>query len=103
MFSAISSLIGRSVISRGWLAEADMIHYKTHEKLDVAHAEGFYKELDAPYAAHPRHAYQVEQGLELGAYVFNRMYEDLYRSRARRWTRSVRGPHSLADGWYLER
>jgi pyrroloquinoline quinone (PQQ) biosynthesis protein C len=103
LFAGISSLIGRAIVARGWLREGELVHYKTHEQLDVSHAEGFYKDLDGPYAAHPRHAYQVQQGLELGAYAFLRLYEDLYRARARRWTRAVGGPHSLADGWYLDR
>ena len=101
-FATISARIGRAIIDRGWLEEASIVHYATHEKLDVEHAEGFYQLLRGPFAAHPRHAYQIEQGLELGAYIFLRMYEDLHRSRARRALRAVRGPHSLADGWYLD-
>jgi hypothetical protein len=31
-----------------------------------------------------------------------RMYEDLYRARGRRSMRAVKGPHSIADGWYLD-
>jgi pyrroloquinoline quinone (PQQ) biosynthesis protein C len=102
LFATISSLLGQGIVARGWLEEERVVHYQTHATLDVDHAEGFYRELDRPYQAHPRHAYQIEQGLELGAYVFLRMFEDLYRSRGRRWTREVGGPHSLADGWYLE-
>ena len=94
--------IGRSVLQRGFLDESQIVHYKTHEVLDVEHAEGFYGGLYAPYANHPRQAYQIQQGLELGAYAFLRLYEDLYRQRGRRWQRTVRGPHSLADGWYVE-
>ena len=102
LFSSISAEIGDAVLARGWMPAGELIHYATHETLDVMHAEGFYAELDAAYETHPRYRYQIDQGLELGAYVFLRMYEDLYRSRTRRWTRSVRGPHSLADGWHLE-
>lgn len=102
-FATISARIGRAILERGWLDERSIVHYATHEKLDEEHAEGFYKLLRGPFAAHPRHAYQIEQGLELGAYIFLRMYEDLYRARARRALREVRGPHSLADGWYLDR
>ncbi len=102
LFAGISARLGRGIVARGWLAPGELVHYAAHEVLDVSHAEGFYKVIDGPYAAHPRHAYQVTQGLELGAYVFLRMYEDLYRARARRWHRDVRGPHSLADGWHLE-
>ena len=102
LFSGISTDIGRSVLQRGFLDESQIVHYKTHEVLDVEHAEGFYGGLYAPYANHPRQAYQIQQGLELGAYAFLRLYEDLYRQRGRRWQRTVRGPHSLADGWYVE-
>ncbi|MCK6549799.1 iron-containing redox enzyme family protein [Myxococcota bacterium] len=102
LFSGISASIGEGLIARGWLQRSEIVHYATHETLDVDHAEGFYQQLDAPWASHARHRYQIEQGLELGAYVFLRMYEDLWRARGRRWLRDVRGPHSLADGWYLE-
>jgi pyrroloquinoline quinone (PQQ) biosynthesis protein C len=101
LFSEISAAIGSAIIARGFLERADLVHYATHETLDVRHADGFYKELDEAYELHPRHTYQIDQGLELGAYAFLRMYDDLHRERSRRWTRSVRGPHSLADGWLL--
>jgi len=103
LFAGISSALGRGILARGFLQPDELVHYKTHEVLDISHAEGFYAVLDAPYAAHPRHAYQIQQGLELGGYAFLRLYEDLWRSRSRRWTREVGGPHSLADGWYLVR
>ncbi len=102
LFAGISSRIGRAIVARRWLTRDDLVHYSTHEVLDVSHAEGFYRVVEAPSAAHPRHAYQVAQGLELGAYVFLRMYEDLFRARSRRAFREVRGPHSLAEGWHLE-
>lgn len=102
MFAKISARIGRSIVDRGWLREDEVVHYAVHEKLDEEHAEGFYRLIRGPFEAHPRHAYQVEQGLELGAYVFMRMYEDLYRARGRRSMRVVKGPHSIADGWYLD-
>lgn len=101
LFSGISAHLGQSIVHRGWLRAEEVVHYPTHEHLDVEHAEGFYRTLRPLYASHPRHAYQIEQGLELGAYAFLRLYEDLYRSRGRRWLRSVTGPHSLADGWWL--
>jgi pyrroloquinoline-quinone synthase len=103
LFAGISARLGRAIVARGWLPPGELAHYTTHEALDVSHADGFYKVIEGPYAAHPRHAYQVTQGLELGAYAFLRMYEDLHRARRRRWTREVAGPHSLADGWHLER
>lgn len=102
LFAGISTDIGRSVLARGFLDASQIVHYKTHEVLDVEHAEGFYRSLYQPYAAHPRSRYQVQQGLELGAYAFLRLYDGLYQARARRWSREVLGPHSLADGWYVE-
>jgi pyrroloquinoline quinone (PQQ) biosynthesis protein C len=102
LFAKISSTLGRAILDRGWLPEDQIVHYATHERLDEEHAEGFYAQLRGPFARHPRHAYQVTQGLELGAYVFLRLYEDLWRARGRRTRRDVRGPHSLSDGWYLD-
>jgi pyrroloquinoline quinone (PQQ) biosynthesis protein C len=102
LFSGISAEIGQSITARGWLKRRDVVHYTTHEVLDVAHAEGFYASLYEPYDEHPRWRYQIDQGLELGAYVFLRLYDDLWRARERRWMREVAGPHSLADGAWLE-
>jgi len=102
LFSGISARIGAAVVARGFLPADQIVHYTTHEDLDEDHAEGFYRDLYPAYATHPRFRYQIQQGLELGAHVFLRMYEDLWTSRSRRWTCEVQGPHSLADGWYLE-
>jgi pyrroloquinoline-quinone synthase len=102
LFAGISAQIGGGIAGRGWLAKGEIVHYATHEGLDEQHAEGFFHDLYPTYDAHPRFRYQIEQGLELGAYALLRMYEDLWAHRARRWTRPVGGPHSLADGWYLE-
>jgi pyrroloquinoline-quinone synthase len=102
LFAGVSSQLGRGIVARGWLPVDQVVHYATHEKLDEDHAEGFYAGLYAPWEAHPRHRYQIQQGLELGGYALTRLYDDLWRSRDRRWVRDVSGPHSLADGWYLE-
>lgn len=101
LFSGISAEIGSAVVARGWLPGADLVHYRTHETLDEAHAEAFYRLLEAPYASGARGRYEVEQGLELGASVFLRLYEDLSRHRTRRWLREVGGPHSHASGGTL--
>lgn len=102
LFSGISARIGQAILARGWLTEAELIHYKTHEELDVEHAEGFYSILAPFWDSHPRTSYQIEQGLELGACVFLQMYGGLFDARKRRQLRSVEGPHSLAEGWYLD-
>jgi pyrroloquinoline-quinone synthase len=88
-------------LERGWLAPEQIVHYATHEVLDEEHAEEFYQIIEPVWGADPRAAYQIEQGLELGGYIFMQLYEQLYASRGRRWFREVSGPHSAAEGWYL--
>ena len=65
---------------------------------DLARHQAYRRPL---WDAHARSRYQIEQGLELGAYVFLRMYRDLYVARGRRLVREIDGPHSLADGWFV--
>ncbi|HLL05965.1 MAG TPA: iron-containing redox enzyme family protein [Myxococcaceae bacterium] len=101
LFAGISARIGRAIVARGWLSQAELTHYPTHEVIDIGHAEGFYRLIEPLAGAEPRVAYQVEQGLELGAYIFLRLYADLFHARKRRVFREVKGPHSLADGWTL--
>ena len=102
LFSGISAEIGQGIVARRWLERSDIVHYTTHEVLDVQHAEGFYASLYEPWEQHPRWRYQIEQGLELGAYLFLRLYKDLWKARDRLWLRRVRGPHTIADGAWLE-
>lgn len=103
LFAGISARIGRAIVARGWLSEAELTHYPTHEVLDIGHAEGLYRLIEPLTGKEPRVAYQVEQGLELGAYIFLRLYADLFQARKRRVFREVKGPHSVADGWTLPR
>jgi pyrroloquinoline-quinone synthase len=98
LFAEISAFIGQSLVARGWLPPELVVHYATHEKLDVEHSESFYKLIDQGYSQSPATRYAVEQGLELGAHVFLRMYRDLYEARARRASRTFTGPHSMAAG-----
>lgn len=99
LFSGISARIGRGILQRGWLGPEDLVHYTTHEALDVRHAADFYDVLAPLWGRGPRDRYAITQGLELGAYAFLRMYRDLYEARTRRVTREVGGPHTMADGW----
>jgi hypothetical protein len=82
IFADLSARIGSAIVERGWLAKSEIVHYATHEVLDVHHAESFY-EVVAPHWPDPA----IQRGLELGGYVFVRMYDDLYKARARRWRR----------------
>jgi pyrroloquinoline-quinone synthase len=99
LFSSISAEIGSSIVKRGFLTAPALVHYKTHEELDVLHAEGFYAPLRPRYETDPLLRYQAEQGLELGATVLLSLYRGLYESRARRTRRTTSGPHSVVAGF----
>ena len=98
MFCEISSWIGEAVIARGWLPRERMIHYNLHQDLDIKHSDDFFAVLAPTWEKGGDHRYYIEQGLWLGATVFSGLYEGLYRARARRTMRSVRGPHTRAAG-----
>jgi pyrroloquinoline quinone (PQQ) biosynthesis protein C len=99
LFAGISTALGRGVVERGFLEASALVHYQTHEALDVQHAEGFYAPVRARYASDEIVRYQVEQGLELGATVFLGLYRGLYEARGRRTRKDTRGPHSVVAGF----
>jgi pyrroloquinoline-quinone synthase len=96
MFVEISGRIGRGIVARGWLPSEHMIHYSLHEELDVKHAEDFFALLRPSWSERPADRYYIEQGLRLGAYVFDRLYRDLYAARERRVVAVDRGAHTRA-------
>lgn len=76
-FSDISSLIAEKVVERGWVKKEDLVHYNLHADIDKQHAEEFFKIIE-PYMQDMQQRNKVISGLRLGAYIFNRLYEDLY-------------------------
>ncbi|CAO4839707.1 MAG: hypothetical protein CNLJKLNK_00870 [Holosporales bacterium] len=98
MFSDISKIIGTGIIKRGWMQEDTIVHYKTHEILDVRHADDFFKIVEKTYATNREHKYYIEQGLWFGATLFDMMYKQLYANRARKSLRDVLVPHSRGEG-----
>lgn len=76
-FAGISAKIGNAVVSRGWVARDDLVHYKLHAQIDERHADEFYAVVESGWNDAARR-YLIIQGLELGAYVFDRLYRDLY-------------------------
>lgn len=96
MFCDISSMIGHAVVENGWLAREQMIHYNLHEKLDVKHSQDFFNVLKPAWNETAENRYYIEQGLRMGATLFNDLYIGLYRARGRREFREVRGAHSRA-------
>ncbi len=97
MFSDIASWIGKQVVEQGWIFEQNLIHYNLHEELDVKHADDFFDVLRPAWKENVENRYYIEQGLRLGAYVFNTLYEGLYKARKRRIYRDIRGPHTRAS------
>lgn len=92
MFVDISHWIGNAIVERGWIPSLQLVHYNVHEKLDVRHSEEFFAVLKPTWDKDERSRYLVEQGLRLGAYVFDSLYRGLYRSRKRRVLAPVRLP-----------
>ena len=75
-FAGISALIGQAVVQRGWVRQEDLVHYALHAQIDERHAEEFFAVIEPSWDDQARR-YFIEQGLELGAYVFDRLYWDL--------------------------
>ena len=76
-FAGISAKIGNAVVSRGWVKRDELVHYKLHAQIDERHADEFYAVVEPGWTDEARQ-YLIIQGLELGAYVFDRLYRDLY-------------------------
>ena len=97
-FSGISALIGRAVVARGWVAPDDLVHYKLHAEIDERHAEEFFAVVERGWQDGTRR-YFVEQGLELGAYIFDRLYRDLLAAGGSRRPQYHSAPHDTrGDG-----
>lgn len=77
-FADISACIGRQVIDRGWVKKDELVHYNLHADLDKEHAEDFF-EIIEPMIHNAEQRDKAIAGLRLGAYIFNRLYEDLYQ------------------------
>lgn len=74
IFSDASAIIGKAVVENGWVSEEDLIHYKLHAEIDKRHAEEIFAVVEPKWESH---RYFIDQGLELGAYIFDRMFRDL--------------------------
>jgi pyrroloquinoline-quinone synthase len=76
-FAGISAVIGKTVVQRGWVSAERLVHYKLHAEIDERHAEEFFAVIE-PAWDDERRRYFIEQGLELGGYIFDRLYRDMY-------------------------
>ncbi len=81
-FAGISGAIGRSVCARGWVKPGELVHYALHEKIDERHAEEFFAVIEPDWDVMRRRHFIV-QGLELGAYAFDRLYRDMLETARR--------------------
>jgi len=84
MFVNISAWIGGSIVARGWLPIDRVVHYAVHEQLDVRHSDDFFATLQPAWERDELTRYRIRQGLQLGAYAFDRLYRDLHAARQRR-------------------
>ena len=75
-FAGISALIGRAVVDRGWIPAERLVHYDLHAQIDEHHAEEFFAVVKDRWHDPARRPF-IDQGLELGAYAFDRLYQDL--------------------------
>jgi pyrroloquinoline-quinone synthase len=78
-FAGISARIGKAVVDRGWIPVEQLVHYKLHAEIDERHAEEFFAVIE-PQWRDDRRRHFIEQGLELGAYIFDRLYRDMYEA-----------------------
>lgn len=78
-FSDISALIGRVIVERGWVGSSQLVHYKLHAEIDKHHAAEFFQSAAGAWSGGGTGRAHVECGVELGLYLFNRLYVDLYR------------------------
>lgn len=94
MFVEISSLIRNGVIKNSWIGASEMVHYKLHSELDIKHAQDFFEILASPFSKNDENKYYIEQGLKMGAMLFNDLYFGLWKARKRRWILNTSFPPS---------
>jgi pyrroloquinoline-quinone synthase len=84
MFCDISFMLANGVIKRGWLKKEEIVHYNIHKDLDLKHAQDFFDVLEPSWKKGDFNRYLIEQGLRMGAVLFNGLYLGLYENRKRR-------------------
>lgn len=99
MFCDISSIIGNGIIKRKWLSEEELVHYNVHAELDIKHSEDFFNIIAESWDKSDENKYFIEQGLRLGATIFNNLYKGLYESRSKKLSRIWHGRHSKSDSF----
>ncbi|MBM4004811.1 MAG: iron-containing redox enzyme family protein [Planctomycetes bacterium] len=75
-FASISNLIGQAVVDRGWLTGNSLVHYRLHAERDLEHAAELFAPLQGSVGNAARQR-DIGNGLQLGVYLFDRLYRDL--------------------------
>jgi len=76
-FADISATLAKAIVDRRWLDPDSLIHYNLHASIDKQHAADFFKLIEPEFHNAEQHRLIIE-GLKLGIYIFNRLYQDLY-------------------------
>lgn len=75
-FADISACIGQRVVARGFVAQADLVHYSLHAAIDKRHAAEFFAVV-APEWHDPAARALIEDGLAVGVHAFGALYDAL--------------------------
>ncbi len=76
-FAEISAKIGKATVERGFVSAEDLVHYTLHAELDAKHADDFFTLVHQQWKR-PTRRVHIEKGLELGAFIFDRLYSELF-------------------------
>ena len=76
MFAEISSIIGISVVDRKWCSGSELKHYRLHSEIDTRHAADFFNIVEEYWGISEKQ-YLIKQGINMGVYIFDRLYKDL--------------------------
>ena len=75
-YTEISATIASALINNKWLKETQLDHYKTHKKLDIYHAELFYKLIRHKWANKISQK-NIIKGLNLGNKLVLELFNNL--------------------------
>lgn len=78
-FATCSAAIGAAAVERGRVTAECLVHYNLHAAIDERHAQEFFAVI-APRWAEAQDQYAILQGLEVGAYIIDRLCRDLLRA-----------------------
>jgi pyrroloquinoline-quinone synthase len=81
MFSGISRQIGQATLEMGWLENDQLVHYTTHQDLDVQHAKDFLDVIEPDWESQGS---LIVEGMKEGAILFDTLYRNLYEFRGTR-------------------